>query len=166
MTISIRHTEPDDFKAVQSLYAQPKCYSGTLQLPYPSLSHWQTRLANIDKNNHNLVAEIDNVIVGQITMEIMEKARRKHVATLGMAVSHKQQNKGIGYQLLTAIIDLADNWLAIRRIELEVYTDNHAAIALYEKAGFVIEGTAKDYAFRDGKYVNAYLMARLTNKTL
>ncbi|MFT5704292.1 MAG: putative acetyltransferase [Shewanella sp.] len=162
MEVIIRHTEPSDFEGVQSLYTQPACYSGTLQLPYPSLSNWQARLANLDKNHYNLVALIDNQIVGQIGMMIMDSPRRKHVANMGMAVSHKQQNLGIGTQLLMAMIDLADNWLAIRRIELEVYTDNNAAIALYEKVGFVMEGTAKDYAFRDGQYVDAYLMARLT----
>lgn len=161
MEVIIRHTEPSDFKGVQSLYIQASCYSGTLQLPYPSLSNWQARLANLGKDHYNLVALIDNQIVGQIGMVIMDSPRRKHVANIGMAVSYEQQNQGIGTQLLKAIIDLADNWLAIRRIELEVYTDNDPAIALYEKAGFIIEGTAKEYAFRDGQYVDTYLMARL-----
>ena len=161
MEVIIRHTEPSDFEGVQSLYTQPACYSGTLQLPYPSLSNWQARLANMGKDHYNLVALVDNQIVGQIGMMIMDSPRRKHVSNIGMAVSYKQQNQGIGTQLLNAMIDLADNWLALRRIELEVYTDNAAAITLYEKAGFVIEGTAKDYAFRDGQYVDSYLMAKL-----
>ncbi|MEC4725739.1 GNAT family N-acetyltransferase [Shewanella sp. D64] len=161
MEVIIRHTEPSDFEGVQSLYTQPACHSGTLQLPYPSLSNWQSRLANLGKDHYNLVALVDKQIVGQIGMVIMDSPRRKHVANIGMAVSYKQQNLGIGTQLLKAMIDLADNWLAIRRIELEVYTDNDAAIALYEKAGFVMEGTARDYAFRDGKFVDTYLMARL-----
>ena len=161
MDVTIRHTEPSDFEGVQSLYTQPSCYSGTLQLPYPSLSNWQARLANMGKDHYNLVALIDNQIVGQIGMIIMDNPRRKHVANIGMSVSHQLQNQGIGTQLLEAIIDLADNWLALKRIELEVYTDNPAAIALYKKAGFVIEGTAKAYAFRDGEYVDSHLMARL-----
>ena len=43
----------------------------------------------------------------------------------------------------------------------EVYTDNAAAIHLYEKFGFVIEGTKRKYAFRDGEYVDAHVMARV-----
>jgi len=49
----------------------------------------------------------------------------------------------------------------VTRIEIEVYTDNVPAIALYEKHGFVVEGTCRNYAFRDGRYVDAHVMARL-----
>ena len=59
------------------------------------------------------------------------------------------------------MLDLADNWLNIRRIELTVYSDNEAAVALYKKMGFVIEGEGKDFAFRNGRYVDAYYMARI-----
>jgi putative acetyltransferase len=56
---------------------------------------------------------------------------------------------------------MADNWLRIVRLELTVYTDNPAALHLYEKFGFVIEGTHRAYALRDGTYVDTYCMARV-----
>ena len=56
---------------------------------------------------------------------------------------------------------MADNWLNLKRVELQVYTDNARAIHLYEKFDFVIEGTHKAFAFRDGEYVDAYSMARV-----
>jgi putative acetyltransferase len=67
----------------------------------------------------------------------------------------------VGTALMEAGIDLAENWLNLRRIELEVFVDNTPAIKLYEKRGFEIEGTLHDYAFRDGEYVDSYIMARL-----
>jgi len=63
--------------------------------------------------------------------------------------------------LLAAAIDLADNWLNYTRIELTVYTDNDVALALYRKFGFEVEGTLKSYAFRGGRYIDAYTMARI-----
>jgi putative acetyltransferase len=60
-----------------------------------------------------------------------------------------------------AAIELADGWLNYQRLELTVFTDNLAAMALYRKFGFAIEGTCRAYAYRDGGYVDAYLMARL-----
>jgi putative acetyltransferase len=70
------------------------------------------------------------------------------------------QGHGVGRALLAAAIDLADNWLGLRRLELHVYPDNVVAIRLYETFGFVVEGTARDFAFQNGVFVDA-LMARL-----
>ena len=69
--------------------------------------------------------------------------------------------KGVGTAMMRAVIDLADKWLNLARIELTVFTDNESAIALYRKFGFEIEGTHRKYAFRDGDFVDAYAMARI-----
>jgi len=71
------------------------------------------------------------------------------------------QGKGAGTALMQAAVDLADKWLNLARLELDVYTDNEPAIRLYKKFGFVIEGTLVNYAYRDGQYVDTYTMARL-----
>ncbi len=56
------------------------------------------------------------------------------------------QGLGVGRALLKTVIDLADNWLNLKRIELTVYVDNERAINLYKKFGFEIEGESKAYA--------------------
>jgi predicted N-acetyltransferase YhbS len=78
-----------------------------------------------------------------------------------MAVHDGWHGRGVGTALIRAAVDLADNWLNLHRLELEVYTDNEPAVRLYHRHGFVIEGTLKDFAFRNGKYVDAFTMARL-----
>jgi putative acetyltransferase len=78
-----------------------------------------------------------------------------------MTVRDDWQGKGIGSALIEAVCELADKWLNLSRLELEVYIDNEPAIKLYKKFGFVIEGTCKGYAFRGGEFVDTYLMARL-----
>ncbi len=85
----------------------------------------------------------------------------RHVGEIGMAVRDDLQGRGVGSKLMEAALDLADNWLGLTRVELHVYTDNAAGIALYKKVGFEIEGTHRRYAFRDGEYVDAYSMARV-----
>lgn len=161
--MNIRHSVRQDIPAIRDIYAQPSCYAETLQLPFPSLQQWEKFLNDIPDNFFSLVAEIDGQIVGQIGMEVYARHRRKHAANIGMAVAEAHQGKGIGSALLASIIEMATGWLAVRRLELEVYTDNHSAIALYKKHGFVVEGTAKAYAFRDGKYADVLMMARISN---
>ena len=87
--------------------------------------------------------------------------RRRHVGEIHMAVRDDWHGKGVGTALMEAALDLADNWLNLMRLELTVYADNEAGIALYKKFGFEIEGTHRLYAFRNGEYVDAYSMARI-----
>ena len=49
----------------------------------------------------------------------------------------------------------------VSRIEVQVYTDNAAAIALYAKFGFSIEGTCRRYAFRNGRHIDVHIMGRV-----
>jgi putative acetyltransferase len=78
-----------------------------------------------------------------------------------MAVRADWQGQGVGTRLMEAAVDLADKWLNLRRLELEVYVDNAPAIRLYEKFGFKIEGAMVDYAFRDGEYIDTHVMGRI-----
>lgn len=159
--ILVRHCEPKDIEAVKNIYSQQHAYADTLQLPYPALDLWQTRLEQLAKGSYSYVAELDGEIVGQLSLDLDQSLRRRHVASFGMGVKQELQGKGVGSKLLASAIDVAENWLNIERLELTVYTDNEAAIALYKKHGFVVEGESKKFAFRDGKYVDAYHMARV-----
>ena len=86
---------------------------------------------------------------------------KKRLEGLGEDSWRSWPAKGVGTALMQALLDLADNWLNLSRLELTVFTDNEAAVKLYQKLGFVIEGTHRKFAFRDGEYVDCYAMARL-----
>src|SRR6185436_6242636 len=90
--------------------------------------------------------------------------RRAHVRHIGMAVRSEFQGKGVGNALMSALIEVADNWLNVSRLELTVFTDNERAIALYRKHGFELEGTHKAYALRAGRYADVHAMARIRPK--
>jgi len=162
MTIKIRHAEPGDYEAFRETMMQPAAQSGTLQLPYPSHEMWKKRLEAAKDTDKILVAEIDGKIVGNLGLhQAAPSLRRRHAYGVGMAVHDAYQRKGVGSALMTAAIDLADNWMQIKRLELEVYTDNTPALALYKKFGFEIEGTLRMHAYRNGRYVDSHVMSRI-----
>lgn len=160
-TITIRRAEPEDYATVQAIYAMPRAQAGTLQLPFPSLDLWRQRMQAVDPNAHLLLACAGGEVVGQLGLHVASNPRRRHVGEIGMGIRDDWQGKGVGTALLGAAIDLADRWLQLRRLELQVYADNAAGIALYTRHGFVEEGRHRDYAFRDGAFVDALSLARL-----
>jgi L-phenylalanine/L-methionine N-acetyltransferase len=161
-TIKVRRAEPRDAEAMHATFSAPQARAGTLQMPYPSVELWRKRLTDVSTTDYLLVAEIDGVVVGNLGLHAASTSpRRKHAASIGMSVHDDWRNRGVGSALMLAALDIADNWHNYLRLELTVYTDNAAALALYRKFGFATEGTLKDYAFRDGRYIDAYTMARL-----
>jgi putative acetyltransferase len=159
--IEVRAARAEDFEALARLYADRNAYSQTLQLPFPSPELWRKRLSQQDEAHHGLVATIAGDVVGNLGLTRLTRARRMHVGELGMGVRDAWQGKGVGSALMEAAVDLADNWLGLRRLELRVYADNERAIALYRKFGFAVEGTHRLYAIRNGVYVDSLSMARI-----
>ena len=160
--IAIRRAVVSDAEAIQATFSSPKAMAGTLQLPFPTVDMWRKRLSDVPADDFLLVAEVAGEVVGNLGLHMASKSpRRRHAGGIGMSVRDDWQNRGVGTALLAAAIDLADNWLNYTRLELTVYTDNAMAQALYRKFGFAIEGTLRSYAFRGGKFIDAYTMARI-----
>jgi len=160
--LTVRRAEVRDAEAMQATFSAPKAQAGTLQMPFPSMEVWRKRIADTTTGDYILVCEADGEVVGNCGLHATSSSpRRRHAGTVGMSVRDDWQGKGVGSALMAAAIDLADNWFAYRRLELTVYTDNAAALALYRKFGFEVEGTLRQYALRDGVLVDAYTMARL-----
>ncbi len=159
----IRRAAPEDAPQVMQIYADEGAYSGTLQAPHPALRVWQERLVPND-GRIALVAVLDQLVVGQAGIHMEANMRRRHAAGLGIAVADEYAGKGIGSALLAELVNLADNWMPILRLELTVFTDNLAAQALYRKFGFQIEGTHRAFALRNGQLLDVYAMARLHPK--
>ena len=161
--ITIRRALVSDAEAIQATFGSPKAMAGTLQLPYPTADQWRQRLADFPADDHLLVAVVAGEVVGNLGLHLASKSpRRRHAAHIGMSVRDDWHNRGVGTALLAAAVDLADNWLNYTRLELTVYTDKASALALYRKFGFAIEGTLISYAFRHGRFIDAYTMARLS----
>jgi L-phenylalanine/L-methionine N-acetyltransferase len=167
-SVTIRAAEPTDAAAMSALMGSPGVFEGTLQMPYAAVASRVERFSKIDTNSVLLVAVqphaetgAERVIAHAGLFTPHTSLRRMHVRGLGITVEKDVQGHGIGDRLMTGLLDWADNWAAVLRIELTVFTDNARAIALYQRHGFVQEGVMRAYALRDGLYVDALAMARL-----
>ncbi|NJP04220.1 MAG: GNAT family N-acetyltransferase [Chloroflexaceae bacterium] len=161
MHITIRHAEPEDEEALHRNSLGERFIWGTLMLPFDSRQKTRAFISSASDATYLLVACIENEVVGSSGLHLQTQPRRRHVASLGMGVRDDYQGRGVGSALMDAMVDLADNWLNLIRLELCVWVDNERAIGLYQKFGFVIEGTHSCYAYRNGRYIDAYAMGRI-----
>jgi putative acetyltransferase len=157
----VRRCEPEDYKAVHLVYSSPRAMAGTLGVPFSSERAVREEPARERDGSFPMVASIRGEVVGQLRLSVCTNPGTRHSGHLGIAVRDDWRGKGVATALMEACVDLADNWLDLTRLDLRVYVDNALAIALYEKFGFEIEGTHKRFAYRNGEYVDAHVMARL-----
>ncbi len=158
--LKLRAACADDVPALCEIANDPGYRWGTLRLPYQGLEETRLWFAGLTANDSLLVAELDGQLVGNGGLH-RRTGRRHHSAMLGLGLRDAFQGRGIGNALMSALVDMADNWLDIRRLDLTVYTDNDRAIALYERFGFVREGMLRADSYRGGRYADVLLMARL-----
>ena len=157
---SLRAVQSRDAEAVAELVNLPGYRWGTLRLPYHTPEEVRGWIEKPGSASISLVAIAAGQVVGNAGLDRLS-GRRAHAGRIGMGVHDAWIGRGIGTALLAALLDTADQWLGLLRVELTAWTDNPPALALYRRFGFVVEGTHQAYGFRDGRYVDAHAMARL-----
>ena len=160
MEIIIRSVKISDASDLNEMRRQDGVMENTLGISSETVMKSEEFLKNLDANSHLLVAQAHGKVVGVVGLSIMKNPRLRHSASLGISVRKEYQGQGIGKKLMENILDLADNWLMLIRVELGVFEGNERAMKLYESLGFEVEGKRKYAAIRNGEYVDEYLMAR------
>lgn len=107
-----------------------------------------------------LAIDNDDAVVGWCDIFRNPRAGFRHCGQLGMGLLPHARGKGLGTQLAAATIERA--WIkALERIELEVFSSNEHAVALYRKLGFQVEAVKRQARKLDGRYDDTVFMALL-----
>jgi RimJ/RimL family protein N-acetyltransferase len=111
-------------------------------------------------NQAIFVAEINGMLVGYLKAFGGKYIKNRHSVYLTAGVLQDFAGRGIGTKLFSEL----EQWAReneIHRLELIVMKHNEAAIGLYTKMGFQIEGTKRNSLFVDGAYIDEYYMGKL-----
>lgn len=164
MEFIIRPVRIEDASAINEMRRMDGVRENTLGIFSERITRSEDFIRGLTENEHLLVAEVKEAevrkVVGMVGLHVGRNPRLRHSASVGIMVHADYQGKGIGTALLKKVIDLADNWLMLVRVELTAFVENEGAVKLYQSLGFQIEGTKKYAAIRNGKYADEYLMAR------
>ena len=166
MEFFIRPINIGDGKGINVLRRMPGVFENILGIPSERVKRNEDFIVNMDSNHHQFVAVTKNKngeeeIIGSAGLMVNANHRLRHSGGIGIMIHKDYQNMGVGSALMEALLDIADNWLMLIRVELTVFEDNKRAIHVYEKFGFEKEGLKRLAAIRNGKYENEYLMARI-----
>lgn len=87
------------------------------------------------------------------------------VATMFIGIGDKSlRGHGFGKEALDLLLKYGFKELLFHRIQLNVLQFNHTAISMYEKAGFIKEGTFREFVLRDGERYDLYLYGLLKHE--
>lgn len=107
----------------------------------------------------------EDKLIGNCSLNV--KNWRSRMAVFGIGIGDKAcWGCGYGTEAARLLMEYGFNELNLNRIELEVFAFNTRAIRSYEKVGFVLEGTRRQFLFRDGAYHDAHIMALLRDEWL
>lgn len=125
-----------------------------------TVSQEEEWLRNLEHSERSacFVAELDGKIVGDASFNTDERARLCHRGELGISVLKAYWGKGIGRQLMEAVIRFARETAGTEIIHLEVRSDNARAIRLYKSLGFQKIGHFPGFLKINGEWVDADLM--------
>jgi len=105
---------------------------------------------NINNNLPQFVALDGERVAGWCDISPRSRSM-SHCGQLGMGVHPDYWGFKLGWKLLETTIKKAND-TGLKKVELEVYTDNSRAISLYTKFGFVVEGIRQKSVFLDDAY--------------
>ncbi|WOH50318.1 GNAT family N-acetyltransferase [Bradyrhizobium sp. sBnM-33] len=157
--VPIREAHIESFHRALDFVARERRYLAFLEAP----SFESTRafiLNNIKQGYPQLVAVSDGQVIGWCDIVPNPRPIYSHVGVLGIALLPEFRRQGIGGRLMRQTLDAARDF-GLRRVELTVRESNAAAIRLYKKFGFEIEGLQRNRILVDGGYENLVLMGML-----
>ncbi len=67
--VSVRHAEPDDYRALHRIFSGSRVIEDTLQLPLPSAEMWRKRISEKPESIYALLACVEGEVVGDLTLE-------------------------------------------------------------------------------------------------
>jgi RimJ/RimL family protein N-acetyltransferase len=164
--ITIRPITVEDAEALLNLRAQVDRETRFMMLEpgerQTTIDQERERLATLLKsdNKQTFLAEDDGQLSGWLRANGGDYRRNHHSVHIVIGIRAAYTNQGVGTRLFQA----CEAWArerSLHRLELTVMMHNHLGIALYQKMGFQIEGTAPDALRVDGEYVDLYYMSKL-----
>jgi RimJ/RimL family protein N-acetyltransferase len=116
------------------------------------------------RNIENLIilgAEHDRRLIGYAQIHKGSNPRRRGTVGLAIYLHQDYHGVGLGTEMVGLLLEAAEEH-GVHKVNLDTVADNEAAIRLFEKMGFEVEGRIRDsYRGLDGGYHDIIAMGKI-----
>ena len=163
----IRYWQKEDAPAIAKHANNRKIWLNLRdRFPHPyNLSDAEAFLSKVSEQQPITFFAIANKqeAIGSIGLGLGEDVHR-YTAELGYWLAEPFWNKGIMTEAARKFTDFAFEKFGLNRIFAEPYTNNPASVCVLEKSGFVLEGTLRGNVYKNGKFLDQFLYARIRQR--
>ena len=161
--VYLRALEVEDLERTHKWHTDPSLYK-TLGSNFRFVSRsteetWIKRKCSVSENEINLAICLNNTNnhVGNIYLRDIDWISRR--GTLHIFIGDvEDQGKGYGQSAIRQLISYAFDELNLQKIWLTILTENTVARYMYEKCGFIVEGTLKRHVYKNGQFKDVTCM--------
>jgi phosphinothricin acetyltransferase len=155
--VTVRDLRPGDWPEVARIYREGiETGNATFETEVPSWEDWDA--AHLGE--HRLVAELDGEVAGWIALS--PASRRPcyaGVAEISVYVAESVRRKGIGAELLAAVVESAELG-GLWTLQTSVFPENEPSLALLRRFGFRTVGTRERIGRLHGVWRDTVLVER------
>lgn len=170
-SVTIRTATPEDAQAVlgytQEVLGEAPYLLTTREEFTKTVEDQRQFLASYLEHPHHLalLAEVDGEVIGFLNFQNGHRKRIAHQGELSMSLLRQWRGQGVGRALAEQLIQWAQKNPLLEKLTLDVFLENHPAVTLYERVGFVKEGIQrKAIKMEDGTYHSLIRMALFLDK--
>jgi L-amino acid N-acyltransferase YncA len=158
MEVTITQMQPEDWPAVREIYAQGIATGDATFDTEPSdWRHWDE--GHLEEGRLVARGTEGEVLAWAALSPVQRKSAYRGVVEGSLYVRADARGTGIGRKLSEAMIE-ASEAAGIWTVELWIFPENEASIALCESLGFRIVGVRERIGKRDGRWRDVVVMER------
>ena len=163
--VVLRPVQETDAVSLAAVHPETLRLTGTHRTFDPDeVRDWyRTRADHDDRLDLAIVERATGDWIGEVVLNDLD-AHNRSCGFRIMLAAPSQFGRGFGTEATQLILGHAFGTVGLHRVDLEVYEFNPRARHVYEKVGFVHEGTKRQALLWDGRWIDAAVMAMLADE--